>query len=223
MAVRCSGAPSTVACAPMGTWLRPERGPARPLSVTAACVRVVQRGAGVETGAGGAGFQRQRSLRRGAHHSSARISRDAASPARRSDRRREQDGVVLARIELAQARVEIARTDSTVRSGRSWRSCAAGARNWFPTRAAGGQIGERAAHTASRGSSRWGTAASTRPRQLGGQILQAVHGEIGAAVEQGFLNLLGEETFGPDFGERHVGDLVAGGLDDFDAARKPGA
>ena len=54
--------------------------------------------------------------------------------------------------------------------------------------------------------------------QFGGQILQAVDGEIGAAVEQRFFDFLGEETLGADLGQRHVGDLVAGGLDDLDAA-----
>jgi hypothetical protein len=54
--------------------------------------------------------------------------------------------------------------------------------------------------------------------ELGGEILERVDGEIGAAVEQGFLDFLGEEALGADFGERDIGDLVAGGLDDFDAA-----
>ena len=57
--------------------------------------------------------------------------------------------------------------------------------------------------------------------QLGGQILQAVHGEIGAAVEQRLFDFLGEQALGADLGQRHVGDLVAGGLDDLDAALVP--
>ena len=39
-----------------------------------------------------------------------------------------------------------------------------------------------------------------------------------APVEKRFLDLFGEETLGADLGQRHVGDLVAGGLDDLDAA-----
>ena len=54
--------------------------------------------------------------------------------------------------------------------------------------------------------------------QFGGQVLQAVHGQIGAAIEQRLFDFLGEESLGADLGQRHVGDLVAGGLDDFDAA-----
>jgi hypothetical protein len=50
-----------------------------------------------------------------------------------------------------------------------------------------------------------------------------VDGEIGALVEQRFFNLLSEQSLGPDLGERHVSDFVAGGFDDFDAALMPHA
>ena len=55
-------------------------------------------------------------------------------------------------------------------------------------------------------------------REFRREILQAVDGEVGAAVEQGFLDLLGEEALGTDFSERDIRGLVAGGFDDFDAA-----
>ncbi len=55
-------------------------------------------------------------------------------------------------------------------------------------------------------------------RELGGQVLHAVDGEIDAAVEQGFFDFFGEETFAADFVEGSVLNFVAGSLDDFDAA-----
>ena len=58
--------------------------------------------------------------------------------------------------------------------------------------------------------------------QFGGQIFQAVDGEVRAAIEQRLLDFLGEESLAADFGQRHVGDFIAGGLDDFDAAFVPG-
>ena len=57
--------------------------------------------------------------------------------------------------------------------------------------------------------------------QFGGQIFQAVDRQVGAAVEQRFFDFLGEKAFAADLGEGDVGDLVAGGLDDFDAASRP--
>src|SRR5271166_5136899 len=53
-------------------------------------------------------------------------------------------------------------------------------------------------------------------RQFGGQIFQAVHREIYAALGQGLLDLFGEHALGADLGESDVGDLVSGGLDNFD-------
>ena len=67
---------------------------------------------------------------------------------------------------------------------------------------------------ASRGSSRSGWAASTRP--LGdqrGHVLQRVDRHIDAAIEQGLLDLLGEEALAPLFQQPPVLDAVAGGGD----------
>ncbi len=61
--------------------------------------------------------------------------------------------------------------------------------------------------------------ASVKPvGQFGGHVLETVHGHIDATVEQRLLDFLGEQSLAADFGQRDVGDLVAGGLDDFDAA-----
>ena len=109
--------------------------------------------------------------------------------------------------------------DSTSRSGRSWRNCAARRSELVPTLAPRRQIGERAAdHGVARIFALGNGGQHEAFGQFGRQILQAVHREIGAPVEQRFFDLLGEEALGADLGQRHVGDLVAGGLDDFDAA-----
>ena len=66
------------------------------------------------------------------------------------------------------------------------------------------------ATSASRGSARSGNAASASPaRSRRGQILRAVHGEVGAAVEQRLLDLLHEQALAADLRERHVASAVA--------------
>jgi hypothetical protein len=42
-----------------------------------------------------------------------------------------------------------------------------------------------------------------------------VHCKVDAPVRQCLFNFFGEHALGSNFGERHIGDLVAGGLDDF--------
>ena len=85
------------------------------------------------------------------------------------------------------------------------------------------QIGQLAAH---HGVARIFTLGDRRQHeafgQFGGQVLQAVHGQVGAAVEQRLLDLFGEEALGADLGQRDVGDFVAGGFDDLDAALAAG-
>src|ERR1700722_5758603 len=44
-----------------------------------------------------------------------------------------------------------------------------------------------------------------------------MHGEVDAAVEQRFLDLLRKKALAADLGERHVLNFVAGGFYDFDA------
>ena len=227
MAFRRRRAPSTVAWAPMGTWHPPPSAASKARSaVTAACVAGWSSAAQASNPAPAARVSmRQRSLADGgAHHIRRQDFRDAAAPAEALQAGGgQQDGVVLACIELAQARIQIAahRFHGEVRTELAQLRGAAQRAGSDP--GAGGQIGQRAAHHGVARVLALGHGGQHQARgQLGGQILQAVHGEIGAAVEQGFLNLLGEQALGPDLGERHIGDLVAGGLDDFDAARKPG-
>jgi len=155
-------------------------------AVTAACVAGGPARRSVETGAGGAGFQRQRSLATRAHHLE-RGFRDAPAQPRRLRPAAASRMRRTARIELAQARVEIARTDSTVRSGRSWRSCAARRKELVrPVRRRA--IGERGP-TTRRAVSRWGTAASTRPAGSSVGRPSGCARRDRAAVEQGFLKI----------------------------------
>jgi hypothetical protein len=51
-------------------------------------------------------------------------------------------------------------------------------------------------------------------RDRGGHVLGGVHGHVDAPVEQGCLQLLGEEPLVADLGERRVEDLVALRVDD---------
>src|SRR5258708_25002550 len=58
-------------------------------------------------------------------------------------------------------------------------------------------------------------------RAFGGQVFQRVDREIDAAGGEGSFDLLGENSFAKaafraDHGQGDVGDLVAGGVDDFD-------
>ena len=51
-------------------------------------------------------------------------------------------------------------------------------------------------------------------RQLGLQVLQAVHGEVDPAVQQRLVDLLGEQPLAADLRQRPVLHRVAGGADD---------
>ncbi len=53
-------------------------------------------------------------------------------------------------------------------------------------------------------------------RDFGRQIFQTVHGEVHCVLGQRFFNFLGKHALGSDLGERHIGDLVASGLDNLD-------
>ena len=48
-----------------------------------------------------------------------------------------------------------------------------------------------------------------------------MHRKIRATLQQRFFNLLGEEALRADLVERHAGNLIAGSLNDLDAAFLP--
>jgi len=56
-------------------------------------------------------------------------------------------------------------------------------------------------------------------RLFGGDVLHRVDGDVDAAVQQGFLDLLGEQGLAADFQQAAILDAVAGG-DDLDQGDK---
>src|SRR5580693_3219932 len=51
--------------------------------------------------------------------------------------------------------------------------------------------------------------------KLGGKVFQTMYCKVDASLGQGLFDLLGEHALGANLGEGNIGDLVAGGLDDF--------
>ena len=50
-------------------------------------------------------------------------------------------------------------------------------------------------------------------RQLGGHIFHGVYGDIGTAIQQCFINLLGEKAFATDLSQWNVKNLITLGND----------
>ena len=132
--------------------------------------------------------------------------------------RGQNDGVIETLIELAQPRVQIPSNvlDHEIRPqppqlrGAAQRA-GADAR-------AGFEIGQFAAHQGVEGKLALGDRRHGQARgQERGQVLQAVHRQVDAPIQQRLFDLLREEAFGAHLGERHVSDLVARGADDFEA------
>ncbi len=135
----------------------------------------------------------------------------------------QQDRVVLAFVELAQARVDIAAHGLHLEIWPELAQLRGAAERTGADLNAQRQIGQLPAH---HGIARIFTLGNGRQHeafgQFGGQVFQTVHGQVGAAVEQRFFDLFGEEALGADLGQRDVGDFVAGSLNDFDAALAAG-
>src|ERR1051326_6236687 len=51
--------------------------------------------------------------------------------------------------------------------------------------------------------------------EFGGEIFQGVDSQIDAPGREGFFDFFGEHALGAYFGEGHVGDLVTGGMNNF--------
>ena len=132
--------------------------------------------------------------------------------------RSKHDRVVAAFIQLAQARVDVAADVFDLQIGTAARSCAARRNEPVPTRA---PVREILQGPANQGIARIFALRNRGQRQAGRQIgrhvFQAVNGEIDRAREQRLFDFLGEKALRSDLRKCNVGDLVAGGLDDFDA------
>ena len=150
MASRRRRPPSTVACAPMGTWHPPPSAASRPRSaVTAACVAGWSSAAQASNPAPLARV----SMASAPWPTAGHITSGGRISAMRPPQPRRFKPAAASRMasywpssSLRRRVSRLPRTDSTVRSGRSWRSCAARRSELVPTLAPGGQLGQRAAH-----------------------------------------------------------------------------
>ena len=165
-------------------------------------------------------LHRQRSLpHRRAHHRGIQQLRYAILPTQPAQAGRGQhDGVVLSRVQLAQAGVHIAADAFDLEIGPqrpqlrgATQGTGAHARALRQRRQASPH--QRIARIFALGNSRQ----RETIRQIRRHVLQTVDRQIDSATEQRLFNLLGEEPLGSDLRKRHVRDLVAGGVDDFDA------
>ena len=157
----------------------------------------------------GRGGRRDRAARRSRP---ARPSR--FRPARASTMR-----VGIARVELGQAGVDVAAQHArSAGPAGGAAACAWRRRLAVPMRAPCGRASNEAwlrLTKASRGSSRSGMAAMTRPGgRLGRHVLHRVHRAVDAAVEQRLLDLLGEQPLAADLEQAAVLHAVAGGGDE---------
>ena len=123
------------------------------------------------------------------------------------------------------------RMSTSSRSGRRRRSCERRRRLELPTRAPGGELRraarrgalrarhEHVAHVLALGERHQRQAV----RHVGRHVLGRVHGQVGAAVQHGRLQLLGEQALVADLGQGRVQQAVALGVDDLDLhVRAPG-
>ena len=134
--------------------------------------------------------------------------------------RRQDDGVVLAFLQLAHASVNIAAQRMNNQVGPHSLQLrlppqAAGAHTRRLRQGFDAVVLHRQEHIA-RIDARGNRDQLERRRQFGRQIFQAVHRKIDAPFGERFFNLFGEHALGADLGQRDVGNLVAGGLDDLD-------
>src|ERR1017187_9119527 len=132
----------------------------------------------------------------------------------------ENDGIVVAGFELAQARIHIAAERVNLQIGTNrlqlrLTTQATGA-NVRPLRQRFDACELHGAKNVARIFASGDSGNFEIGSQLRRQIFQAVHSEINPVFDQGFLNFLGEHALGADFSEGNVGDFIAGGLDDLE-------
>jgi hypothetical protein len=135
-------------------------------------------------------------------------------------RGRKNDGIVLARLKLAQARVDIAaqRVYVEVRTH--------GPQLRFTPQTAGSDPSSLGQSVYGGIANRTQRIAGILPRrnrsyfeiadQVSGQVLQAMNCKVDMVCCERFLDLFGKHPFCSHLGEGNVGDLVAGGVNDLD-------
>ena len=154
-----------------------------------------------------------------AHDVRRQLLRDAVAPSHALQACGGQNnGVILAFIELAQASIEIAanRIDRQVGPMHAdLRGTAKGTGSHLRSRR---KLGQPASHHCIQRILPGRGGSQSEPFRKGrGKILEAVNGEIDAAFEQRVLDLFREQAFAADLSQGNVGDAVAGGFDDLDA------
>jgi cyclase len=183
--------------------------------------RIVERKRCFKSGALLQRLNRQRALADGgANDVGAENLADDVAPSKSSkSRSRKHDGVVLAALDLANTGIYIAADvlDFEIRPDAPKLGDA-------PKRA-GSHFGAEfdvAQFAADDGIARIGPLRKRGDGEafgkFGGQVLQAMHREVNALVEQSFFDLACEEAFTRNIVKRRVQNAIAGGLDDFDAA-----
>ena len=142
----------------------------------------------------------------------------------------EDDGVVLAFPQLAQARVDVAAQGLNVGVGIFFEQLAAAAEAGGADSSAGEceRLGEIGHHQHIPGIFPRGDGGNDEAGLIDqghgdGHVFVAVNSEIDLIIEQGLFEFLGEESFTTGFIEGAVGDAVAGGLDEteFDVEIRP--
>ena len=130
----------------------------------------------------------------------------------------------FAGLELAQPRLDVAAQRHDAQVGARALGDRLPAQRGGAERRALRQLGERARLAADEHVARVFALEAGRQHQPGRQhgrhVLGRMHGEIDAAVEQRFLDLLGEQALAADLRQRPVLDGVAGGADDDELDRR---
>ena len=131
---------------------------------------------------------------------------------------REQRCIRHAVLEPAQTRIDIAPVGNNPHIRAQLQNLRLTPQGGCADNRALGQIGQRAAFEADEG------VAHILARQIGANdeairqhtrhVLHRVHGQIDAAGEQSFLDLLGKQPFATSFRQRSILDAIAGRLDD---------
>jgi hypothetical protein len=186
---------------------------------------VIERGAHLAGWAIGAGFDGKGALSHGGAHGFGRENLgDAICPTEAAQSGRgEDDGGVLAFIELAEARIDVAADGFEAEIGTEAAELRGAAQRAGSNGLAGLKFCEPSADNCIAGifplrDGGDGEACG----QFGWQIFQTVHSKIGASIENGFLDFLSEQAFAAggrtELGEGSIGDFIAGRLYYFDVA-----
>jgi hypothetical protein len=188
-------------------------------------VGVIERGADPAGWAIGAGFNCEGALPHGGAHGFGRENLcDTTSPTEAAQPSgREDDGGVLAFIELAEARIDVAADGFEAEIGTEAAELRGAAQRAGSDGLARLKFGKLSADNCIAGIFPLRDGGDGEARgQFGWQIFQTVHGEMGASIEKGFLDFLGEQAFAASgrtkVGEGSIGDFIAGRLYYFDVA-----